>query len=370
MIDIFSRRSGGLRGFLCVAGTICGLVLPAYAKCPVNETTVLVVKAETGDLHVDTTGSEPFTEYQAEEAKVNVSCGKQVIEYTGTGARNWKIVTPRDIDLDLTTVGGNITVTDVDGNVVLHTSGGSVTVGNVRGNATIVTKGGSIKTGNIGGNAQLRTPGTIEVLGDIGGNAELYTTTGRITTGNIFGMKAIVEAGRTIIINKAMEVQANTTQGDISIGEAARISAKSGGGHITTHRVHGGFHGHTELGDIRLDSAGSWVEASTIRGNILVRMAPENLDGDNHMDLQTGNGDLTLYVPARMKANIEATVQKPAFQSAAITNEFPTPPRRPPQTLIPENKYYAPSHTESTINGGGNKIVLQVSVGKIMIRKN
>lgn len=370
MIDIFSRRSRGLRGLICAAGTICGLVLPAYAKCPVNETTVLIVKAETGDLHIDTTGREPVVDVQAEEAKLHESCGKQIIQYDGTGAKSWKIITPRDIDLELTTVGGNISVTDVDGNVVMHTSGGSVTVGSVRGNATIITQGGSIKTGSIGGNAQLRTPGTIEVLGDIGGNAELYTTAGKITTGNISGMKAVVEAGRAIIINKAMEVQANTRQGDISIGEAARISAQSGGGQIITHRVHGGFHGRTELGDIRLDSAGSWVEASTARGNILVRMAPENVDGDLHMDLQTGNGDLTLYVPSRVKASIEATVQRPAFQSAAIVNEFPAPPRRPSQTLIPENKYYAPTHTESTINGGGNKILLQVSVGKIMIRKN
>ena len=351
-----------------VIGVIGGLVIPSYAKCPVNETTVLVVKAETGDLHVDTTGRTPFVDIQAEEAKLHESCGKQVIEYSGTGARSWRITTPKDIDLDLTTVGGTITVTDVDGNVTLHTRGGTVLVGNVRGNATIVTEGGAIKVGNVGGSAHLRTPGTIEV-GDIGGNAELHTTAGRITTGSIMGMMADAEAGRAISINKAMEVQANTTSGDISIGEAAHINAKSGGGHITTRRVHGGFHGRTEEGDIRLDNAGSWVEASTGRGNILVHMFPENMDGDLHMDLQAGNGDVTVYLPSRLRASIDATVQRPAFQSAPITSEFPSEPRRPSQTLIPENKYYAPTHSESAINGGGNKIVLGTLAGKITIRK-
>jgi hypothetical protein len=350
-----------------VIGVIGGLICPSYAKCPVNETSVLLIKAETGDLHVDTTSRTPFVEIQAEEIKLHESCGKQTIEYTGTGAHSWKITTPKDIDLDLTTIGGNITIMDVDGNVTLHTRGGSVTVGNVRGNATIVTEGGSIKVGNVGGSANMRTPGTIEV-GDIGGNAYLRTTAGRITTGNIMGMMADAEAARTIVINKAMEIQANSTGGDISIGEAAHIDAKADG-HITSRRVHGGFKGHAEEGDIRLDNAGSWVEASTVRGNILVHVMPENMDGDLHLDLQAGNGDVTVYLPARMRATVDATVQRPAFQSPPISSEFPLAPRRPPQSLIPENKYYAPTHSAFVINDGGNKVVLGTLAGKITIRK-
>jgi hypothetical protein len=65
------------------------------------------------------------------------------------------------------------------------------------------------------------------------------------------------------------------------------------------------------------------------------------------------------------------TVQKPAFQSQQIISDFPiTPRQRPPQSLIPDNKYYAPTHSESSINGGGNRISLYTSFGKITIRKN
>ncbi|HEY2383902.1 MAG TPA: hypothetical protein VGK48_22225 [Terriglobia bacterium] len=359
-----------LRTVLGVVGVIGGLVGPGYAKCPVGETTLLIVKAETGDLRVDTAGKEPSVDIQAEEAKLHESCGTKIIEYSGAGARSWHIITPKHIDLDLTTVGGNITVTDVDGNVTLHTSGGSVTTGSIRGNAMITTQGGAIRTGGIGGNATLRTPGTIEVAGDIGGNAELHTTSGRITTGSIFGMRADAEAGRTIIINKAMELQANTTNGDISVGEVAFITAKSGGGQITTRRSHGPVHAHTEEGDIRLDSAGSWVEASTGRGNILVRLLPENIDSDLHMNLQAGNGDVTVYLPARLRASLDLTVDNPSFQSPPITSDIPLAPKRPPQSLIPENRYYAPTHSESLFNGGGNKIVLHTMKGKLTIRKN
>jgi hypothetical protein len=378
MIETFSRgwRGSGatpscrlpirvIRGSFVVL-LFCSLPA-AYAKCPVNENTTLVVRAETADLQVDSTGREPVVDVQADGAQVRENCAKDKAEYTGNGARVLKITTPKDIDLDLVTQGGNINVGDVDGNAVLRTSGGSVTTGHIKGNAVITTQGGPIKSGSIGGNAELRSPGTIEV-GDVGGNAEFHTTAGRITAGNIGGSTTIAEAGQTISILKAGEVKA-TTKGDISIGEAARINAKSGGGHITTRRVRGPFQGHTEQGDIRLDSAGSWVEASTGQGNILVRMVPENFDGDLHMDLQAGIGDVVVYLPPRMHASIDATVQRPSFQSQQIISDFPTTPARPPQGLIP-NRYYTPTHSEFSSNGGGNLIVLHTSLGKITIRKN
>jgi hypothetical protein len=356
------------RRVIGLVGVISGLVLPVYAKCPVNENTLLVLRADTGDLQVDTSGHEAFVEVQSDGPAPHETCGKDRIEYSGGSAHIWKIITPKNINLDFVTMGGNITVANIDGNVVLRTGGGSVTVGNVRGNAVIMTQGGPIKSGNIGGNAELRSPGTIEV-GDIGGNAEFHTTAGRITAGTIAGLMTNAEAGRTIIITKAGEVKAITNDGDISIGEASRINAKSGGGHITTRRVRGPFQGHTEQGDIRLDSAGSWVEASTGQGNILVHMVPENYDGDLHMDLQANVGDVTVYLPQRLRASIDASVQKPAFQTQQIFSEFPVSPTRPPQGLI-SNKYYAPTHSEASINGGGNRIVLHTALGKITIRKN
>src|SRR5262249_51807582 len=118
-------------------------------------------------------------------------------------------------------------------------------------------------------------------------------------------------------------------------------------------------------------NAASWVEAYTAAGNIFVRLLPENPDGDLHMDLQAGVGDITVYLPPRLRASVDATVQRPAFQSQQIFSEFPTVPSRPPQGLIvPPNRFDSGTHSESLLNGGGNKIVLNTSLGKISIRKN
>ena len=154
------------------------------------------------------------------------------------------------------------------------------------------------------------------------------------------------------------------------IGDAARINIKSGGGHITIRRVRGPFQGHTEEGDIRLDSAAAWVEASTGHGNILVHMMPENYDGDLHMDLQANIGDVTVYLPPRLKATVNSTVQRPSLQ-ASIISEFPAVPAGPRNGLIPQNTFYTPTHSQSLLNGGGgNLVTLHTSFGKIVIRKN
>jgi hypothetical protein len=97
-------------------------------------------------------------------------------------------------------------------------------------------------------------------------------------------------------------------------------------------------------------------------------MVPDNLDGDLHMDLQADVGDVTVYLPPRLRASVDATVQRPAFQSQQIISEFPTLPPRP-SGMIP-NRFYTATHSESLLNGGGNKIVLHTALGKITIRKN
>ncbi|OLD62222.1 MAG: hypothetical protein AUI33_13690 [Ignavibacteria bacterium 13_1_40CM_2_61_4] len=388
MKETFCRGLHGLngliRGIRVIRGPLLILFLfnlSSFAKCPVSDQTVLVVRAPIGDLQVDTTGREAAVDVQVDRNAIQVqeTCAKDSVEYTSTtpdpsqirGTVVWKILAPKNIDLDLVTLGGSINVGDVDGDVILRTSGGSVTAGQIKGKAAIITQGGFIKSGNIGRDAELRSQGGTLEVGDVGGNAEFHTTAGQIRVGNVTG-SVMAEGGRTIYITRAGEVKATTNAGDISIGDATRINAKSGGGNITSRRVRGPFQGHTESGDIRLDSAAAWVEASTGAGNIIVHLVPDNIDGDLHMDLQAGVGDVTVFMPRRLKATIDATVQRPAFQAQQIFSDFPMTgiaPSRPAQGLI-ENRFYAPTHSQSLLNGGGNKITLHTSLGKIVIRSN
>jgi len=373
-----TRAIGRLGGSLVL---LTAFTVALSAKCPVSDGATLVVRAPVGDLQVDTSGRESAVDVQVEKSSLQVqeNCGKDSVEFTSDApdpaqvrdAIIWRIVTPRNVNLDLVATSGNITVGDTDGDAVLRTAGGSITAGQIKGKVAMITQGGFVKAGNIGGDAELRSQGGTLEVGDVGGNAEFHTTAGQIRAGAIAG-SVTAEGGRAIFIIKAGDVKATTNAGDISIGDATRINAKTAGGTITSRRVRGPFQGHTESGDIRLDNASAWVEASTGSGNIIVHLFPENIDGDLHMDLQAGIGDVTIYVPQRLKATIDATVQRPAFQAQQIISDFPMNgivAGRPAQGLIPNNRYYGPTHSTSLLNGGGSPITLHTSLGKITIRR-
>jgi DUF4097 and DUF4098 domain-containing protein YvlB len=360
--------------------TVFGLCLPVFAKCPATDGATLVIRAPFGNLVINTTGRDAVeVQVNSNQIQIQETCGKDMIQITSNtpnatqmGAPiEWRIVTPPSVDLDLVTLAGNITISDSDASVTARTSGGSVTAGHIKGNAAIITQGGSIKAGNIGGNAELRSPGGSVDVGNVNGNAE-FQTARTIKAGIINGRVIAETAGGTITIQEVRgDVKADAKAGDISIGDAARINATTGGGSITSRRVRGPFQGHTESGDIRLDSANAWVEASTGFGAIVVKMVPQDLNGDLHVDLQSGVGDITVYLPQRMKATVDATVERPTFQSQHIISDFPmnSIASQTAKGLAPPNKFYSPSRSQSQINGGGNRITLHTSLGKIEIKR-
>ncbi|HYR87578.1 MAG TPA: hypothetical protein VE422_26080 [Terriglobia bacterium] len=372
-----SCRPSGFR-LLAFGFLILALQNPLLAKCPVSDGMTLVMRVPVGNLVIDTTGRDAVdVQVNSNLIQIQETCGKDMIQYTSnTPSGNptpieWRIVAPRNIDLDLVTLAGNIGIGDSDGNVTARTSGGSVTAGQIKGDAAIITQGGSIKTNNIGGNAELRSPGGSVEVGNINGNAE-FQTARTIRAGIVNGRVSAETAGGTITIQEVRgDLKASAKAGDISIGDAARIDATTGGGSITSRRVRGPFQGHTESGDIKLDNAAAWVEASTGFGSIVVKMVPENINGDLHVDLQSGVGDITVYLPQRMKASVDATVERPAFQSQHIISDFPMNAigAQPSRGLVTPNKFYSPSHSQTQLNGGGNRVILHTSLGKIEIKR-
>src|SRR5205085_9218146 len=110
---------------------------------------------------------------------------------------------------------------------------------------------------------------------------------------------------------------------------------------------------------------------------IFVRMVPENLSGELHMNLQSGGGDVTVYIPERLRATIDATVDRPALNAQRIFSDFPMnglagnsahrpgaiQAANPPQV----NRFMSPIHEQMLLQGGGNSIQLHTSLGKIEI---
>ena len=170
---------------------------------------------------------------------------------------------PSQYNVDLTTSGGDITVSDLNGQVRAKTSGGEVSLGRINGLVDAHTSGGDVSMAGSHANAMLSTSG------------------GDIKVGDAAGSLSVKTSGGSIDIRRAgSDVKAYTSGGSIEIGDAGGvIDATSSGGSIRA-RLSRQPHGDSKL--------------STSGGGITVSLAPNvALDIDAH----TSGGDVASDVP-------------------------------------------------------------------------
>jgi hypothetical protein len=332
------------------------LIPPAlFAHCPIPANGTVKVVAPAGNLIIETTGINAVDwDQTSRQIEVKEICERDEVSIKGTiigtaaagsvrPIPDWHIKVPKTVILDLVTMAGSITIGHSDGKLVARTGGGDVIVGNILGETTIVTQAGNIQAGDIGSNIDIKSSGS-----------------GNLLLGNVKG-----------------EVNAWTYAGDIIIGSASKVAnAFTGGGVMRIQRVFGSFKGHNEAGSIRIEQAGSSVDASTGSGSIYLRMVPDKQTGELHVNLKAGTGDITLFLPSSMKADIQATAQ-----GNQVHADFPLIPqvaRGLPNLSgtsgIPTPSFTTPYTSSFTTtqsgqrNGGGSPIKLHTTVGKIDIK--
>ncbi len=127
------------------------------------------------------------------------------------------VALPQQFDLDISTSGGSLAVTDLDGEIVARTSGGSISLGRVEGTVDAKSSGGSINLESSSVSANLSTSG------------------GGITAGDVAGTVKARTSGGSIQIDRADgDIDVSTSGGSIRLGEiAGSIDAKTSGGSIT-----------------------------------------------------------------------------------------------------------------------------------------
>jgi len=278
----------------------------------------------------------------------------------------FEISIPSKLDLELSTGGGNITLkNDLDGKIDASTAGGNISVKNINGNADISTAGGNIKVGDINSNADISTAGGNIKVGDINSNADISTAGGNIKIGYIKGGADVSSAGGNISVdNIDGNADISTGGGNVKVGNVSgSAELNTGGGNISLEAATGKVEVNTGAGNISLANIKGSIEANTGAGNINAKLFP---DGESVSELNTGVGNITLYVPESAKVTIVATAQVLMWDDKSelqnIKSEFAT-------TTI--NRYGHRKQIEATfkLNGGGSLIELNVSMGEIKIKK-
>ena len=165
----------------------------------------------------------------------------------------------------------------------------------------------------------------------------------RVLTGN----------GEVSVMGATAEVQASSGNGAITVASTGGpIRASSGNGDIDVSQAGGEVTARSGNGDIRVTTRSGPVSAYTGNGDIDARMSA--LTGTEDMSFRTGNGDVTVMLPADFEGEIDARLPNGRLES-----DFP---------LRVEGRL-DPRRLRATIGRGGRRISIVSGSGLAEIRK-
>jgi DUF4097 and DUF4098 domain-containing protein YvlB len=195
------------------------------------------------------------------------------VEYT--------IEVPAKYNVHLSTSGGNVNVTSVEGVVSGETSGGNVEMKGVKGQVEFSTSGGNISAEDCAGMVHMETSGGNIAITSITGDVDVSTSGGNVRVSSVNGKVHAETSGGDVVVkvkgdNKG--VHAETSGGSIRIELpktiAANIDAETSGGSVVCDlpvtmsgridegRVKGTVNGggatifaHTSGGDVHIKGA-------------------------------------------------------------------------------------------------------------------
>ena len=307
----------------------------------------------------------------------------QWARFASAGAQFWvqfEITVPRSYSVEVKTDAGDIETEDIGGTAYLATQGGNIRTGRIglagtrnvtagRAVAKLETEGGHIQVLDVAGDLTAFTAGGHINARNISGDASLHSGGGHIHAGQISGRADLQTDGGNITVAQAGSlVSVRTGGGQIDFGEVrGSVRAQTGGGGIRIMYVSGPMEVESSAGSICLTRVAGTVRAATAGGTITAWINPDPPSSGQtvHLaglsQLSSGNGDIVVFLPRNLAANIEAVVDSggenriEADPALALTMQTP-------------NRVNGPVRATGVLNGGGAPLKLRTSAGKIRLQ--
>jgi hypothetical protein len=227
----------------------------------VNEGDNLDVESDGGDITVESWDKDEVdvkvdisgSERRVEQFDVDFSQQGNLVSVTGKSDENnffrwggqnltvkFQIMVPKKFNLRGSTSGGNIAISDVQGQVRFETSGGDVQAQSIVGTTDLSTSGGDVHLTDITGKVKTETSGGDIECENITGDLNAGTSGGNLKLTSIQGNIRGETSGGTITArlkgeNKGMELHSSGGTIYIYVDESikADIDASSSGGKVT-----------------------------------------------------------------------------------------------------------------------------------------
>jgi len=340
--------------------------------------------------------------FTKEEAKTILEKAKSSYQQNGNDIevggehyrRDWvtsdfSISVPHSFSLDISTQGGDISITGIEGNTEIHTSGGEIKLKDISGEVNAKTSGGDIILQNCKGAANLKTSGGDLELSNITGPLRAKTSGGDISLRGAGSEVEIGTSGGSIDVSEVSgRLEAHTSGGDIELSDIkadadvhtsggdiefrkidGHLQAATSGGDIKGKNVNGNADVSTSGGSIDLQDVKGAVDGKTAGGDITIEVTLEDFKKEHGAQLRTSGGEITIYLPENIPARILAEIeQSNRWENYNIYSDFPLTSVREEQHKR-RGKKSRYTLSEGEINGGGDLIELYTVNGDIHIKK-
>ncbi len=263
----------------------------------------LTERLQNYDLDVSLSGNE--LEVSA-KAKSNFNWKKSL-------SISFKIYVPKEVSTNLTTSGGSIKLSNLNGEQSFGTSGGSLNVNQLNGIVKGHTSGGSINVTNSKSNIDMRTSGGSITAADCQGTISLSTSGGSLHLTNLNGT----------------------------------INARTSGGGINGDHISGELITGTSGGSINLTEMACSLETSTSAGSTHVQM--DQLG--KYIKINGSVGHIDLQIPSGKGLDLDLHGNR---ISTNVTTNF--------------NGEKDDSRMVGKLNGGGIPVTVRTSIGGINLR--
>ena len=197
---------------------------------------------------------------------------------------------------------------------------------------------------------------------EIHGDADIFTGAGEVRLGLVRGSAKIVSRGGPLHFGDVLgTINASTRAGDVYVESARRGGTiATRGGTIRLMSVLGPTHLLSGGGDIIVRRAGAPVKAETTSGDVSITVDAGSKT--ESIEAKTSKGNVVLYVHSAFAADVDATIVTTDPAADTIASDLPG-------LSISREEIGGKTRVRAVgkLNGGGERVVLEVTGGDIRI---
>jgi hypothetical protein len=282
------------------------------------------------------------------------------------GKVHFDIKVPYKFDLDINTMGGELTLEGVEGRITGQTMGGGLTLSHLKGYLDLSTMGGNISLKGSEVDGKVHT---------MGGNVVFEDVTGDVKGSSMGGQVIMKNVKRKNGVSNGDEVDISSMGGSIDVDDASEgANVSTMGGEINIHSVKKFIKAKTMGGNIEIDEVNGSVDAVTMGGDINVKENCKSDDIGRNIELNSSGGDITLLVPDGFSMDVDITITITKNRDRdnkvpKIISDFDIDEAQSDnwEDYNGSSKKYV--HGKANIKGGRNKVKIETTNGNVYLKK-